>query len=547
MLRELFRRSAVFSEFPDDLLTQLQQVSHVVQYMPDQNILVQGELNHNLFFLLLGTVDIFVDGGLVATLSRKGDLLGEMSVITKKPCAATIVAKTPVQLVCIDTEKFRTMTQQNQDQFEHILFRIYSLILTDKLHVTNQKAKQLENTLDALTRAKLELQEINKTMEARVAERTASLKTRMEQLLVKHLNPLRVSMKNVVGKIAEGDRPLFQGSLDEVDGVIRMLEPITTSFSIETSIKNKKVLVADVEKKQQLTAKMALGGTGVKLETVTGVTEGEAKLSGDDFDLVLADAEHLPLLAMAKQRRPDTQLVFVTSDPIQDYLPKLQAAAMMPNIVSRDDEDRALTIKNITTTVTKLASHNIFGLEKYLNWGVDVQELPIKRSDERISLREKMAEYFVGMGVRKSILDNVDVVAEELLMNAIYDAPMDVNGRSLFNKLSRQEIVMLKPEQQGRFRFASDGTYAAISVEDPFGGLTADTVLNYLDSCYGGRAGELNKDKGGAGRGLHQIIENSTLVVFNVAPKKRTEVVALFYILPGDKRERVPQFHYFSA
>lgn len=549
VLRDLFSRANFLGNFPDELLQKLKLSSQIKAVGPDDKILVQGELNNNLYFLMLGTVDVYVDGGIVASLKRRGDLLGEMSVITKKPCSATIVAQTPVQLLCVDTEAFRKEMGADVNQFDHILYKIYALILTDKLNITNQKAKRLEQTLDALEKAKAELQQINKSMEMRVAERTAGLKIRMESLMDNHMKPLSTSVKRMLAEAPSGQQAKFRESVDAVDMLMKALEPITQSISTELSIKNKSVLVADSVKKHQLTAKMALGGTGVKLVVCTTLEEATAAMDGQTFDIVLADKANLEVLKLAKQKNPNAQIVFVTSEPIPDYLPALQGLNLMPNIVTRDDEDRAFSIKNIMTTVAKLAAQNAFGIERYLNWGVDIQERSVTRSDQRYDLKQKMGDYFLALGVRKSILDNINVVAEELLMNAIYDAPVDSEGRQMFNKLSRTEVVELRPNQFGSFRFATDGTFAAISVEDPFGALTAETVLKYLESCYGGRAGSLNEraDKAGAGRGLHQIIENSTLVVFNVKPGKRTEVIALFHIVPGDKNERNPQFHYFTA
>ena len=85
----------------------------------------------------------------------------------------------------------------------------------------------------------------------------------------------------------------------------------------------------------------------------------------------------------------------------------------------------------------------------------------------------------------------------------------------------------------------------AVSVADPFGALTGDTILDYLDSCYGNQAGDLNKEKGGAGRGLHQIIENSDLVVFNVEAGVRTEVISLMNVDPKMQGDKSPSFHLF--
>lgn len=69
-------------------------------------------------------------------------------------------------------------------------------------------------------------------------------------------------------------------------------------------------------------------------------------------------------------------------------------------------------------------------------------------------------------------------------------------------------------------------------------------IVNYLLSCYNGQAGSLNENKGGAGRGLHQIIENAEITIFNVKKGVRSEVICLFNI-DGQKKEAQPSFHYF--
>lgn len=546
-LKQLFEAANLFTEFPDVLLQQLRQVTTVANFMPEQVIMKQGELNKNLYFLVIGTVKIYVDDGLVATLARKGDLLGEMSVITKKPAGATIIAETPVQLIRVDTEAFKTLTGQNTDQFDHILYRIYSMILTDKLSITNQKAKYLEDTMEALKRAKSELLEINQSMEARVAERTTALGGRLEELLVLQLSPLQTTMLEINDKVPIDSRAKFGKCLDEVGSVIRLIEPMIKNLKAEASAKNKRVLVVDADKKQLLLCKMALGGTGVTLETSSDLAESHQLLADGEFDMVLGTDEMLPVLTAARAKSQKTKIVFMSSESIPQYLPKLLALGVMPNIISRDDNNKSVTIRNIMSTVTKLSSPNIFGLEKYMNWGTEVHELTIAKSSERTALRDTMFDHFGKLGIRRSVLDTVGTVLEELLMNAIYDAPIDSMGKPIYNHLPRTHEIELRREEQGRFRYACDGEHIAVSVEDPFGALTATTTLKYLERNYGGVTDLAQVEhKGGAGRGLHQIIENSELVVFNISPRKKTEVIALFGMIPGDKTERVPQLHFFE-
>ena len=112
--------------------------------------------------------------------------------------------------------------------------------------------------------------------------------------------------------------------------------------------------------------------------------------------------------------------------------------------------------------------------------------------------------------------------------------------------MTRTETVHLKENEYSTLKYACDGVLMAISVEDPFGALDGRLILNYLESCYSGDAGKFNENKGGAGRGLHQIIEGSDLVVFNISKGIRTEVIALFNVDPKDQGEKNPSFHLFT-
>ncbi|MGE0526621.1 MAG: hypothetical protein AB7P49_06110 [Bdellovibrionales bacterium] len=239
-------------------------------------------------------------------------------------------------------------------------------------------------------------------------------------------------------------------------------------------------------------------------------------------------------------------LVLMTSDEIPAYLPELKKLVTVPYLVSRDEGDRTFTVKNILTTVTKVLTQDFFGLEKYLIWGVDIQSQPVISSLQRADVIAEVDGHFERLGVRRANRDRIRAVLEEMLMNAIYDAPAK-DGTSLYNHLPRTQNVSLKPEEQGLVRYATDGMVIGVSVQDPFGSLKGSTILKYLEHNYSGRAGELNaaENKGGAGRGLHQIVENSDLVVFNVEPGRKTEAIALFNVDVKEATAKIPSFHLF--
>lgn len=305
-----------------------------------------------------------------------------------------------------------------------------------------------------------------------------------------------------------------------------------------------RVLLVEPDKKQQLHIRMALGGTGVQLDLVSDVEAARTSLRENLYDVVLSEESCVDILKEVVEGHLAPYAVLLTSKDVQGNLGVLEKNRYISQIISRDAEDKNATIRHVLTALGKLLNKDLFGVEKYLTWGVDIQKRIVSSSRQREQLRDDMLAYFKKMGVRSTILERINTVTEEMLMNAIYDAPMNTQGKSLFNHLTRKEEIQLESHQQSQLCYGSDGVLIAVSVVDPFGSLTKETIVDYLLTCYNGAAGSLNTQKGGAGRGLHQIIENADLTIFNVKKGVRCEVICLFNV-DGQKREAQPSFHYF--
>lgn len=585
-LRSILVSLEFFRHFPDELVNQLENYIQLRKYEVGEVLLSQGQMNKDLYFLLSGRLSISVDGGIVAEMNRRGDLVGEMSVISQQPVTATITATKPSEVLIISAEDINSLHGAKNEGFQNALYRVYAQDLANKLRITNQKAKYFEDLTNQLTQAQEELREINRDLEKKVEKRTLDLKKRTEDLQASHktleaqnaeltashrkmeelyftrqltfqkleelyshsLIPLQKTLTQIEHEAQSGaPRNLVKKASHELSEVLNLLEPVTSIYSSQLAMKTKKVLLAEPDMKSQMLAKMALGGTGVSLDIVSNLAEGMAVLSQKTYDIIFVSSETLDLGELAYVANPACHTIFMTSERPDQYLTKLRENKVMPHIVSRDSEDRAFTIKNILTSVTKLASGDIFGLDKYLAWGSNLRRTAILGSDQRSQLIADMDTLFSGLGIRRTVRDRAAAVLEELLMNAIYDAPVDRQGQSLHNHKSRLEEIHLLPEHQGQLLFGTDGMILAVSVSDPFGSLKGETILHYLERCYGGAetGHSQGANKAGGGRGLYQIIENSDLVVFNIKPGVRTEVIAIFNVDPKEVRQKYPSFHLF--
>lgn len=421
------------------------------------------------------------------------------------------------------------------------------VLVDERTASLNNKTQQLETSNQQISQQNTVLQISNDKLKDLIGTKDKLLQ-KLGTLTEVSLTPLEDNISRLKQELANKPSENLRQIERIIHQVASVLEPVTRLYASEQAIKSKRVLLAENIHKFQMISKMALGGTGVELEIVSSIEEGLKILETQAFDIVCTNAELLPVAKAASEKYPNTKVVFMTAAASADNVRHLKANTFLSNIVSRNEEDRTFTIKNITSTVVKLMTHDIFSLEKYLSWGVDVREFIITDSDMRRDLLINFETYLKTLGIRRGISQKSVMAAEELLMNAVYDAPVDANGVAKYNHLDRTVRIDLEPNEQGKFRYACDGILLAVSVEDPFGAFKRSTILDYLESCYEGRFGSINRDRGkcGAGLGLFQMVESAELIVFNIKEQVRTEVIVIFNIQKEARKTSVASFHYFS-
>lgn len=535
---------AFFKGFPLDLLSKFASMASTVTYAPGDFLLEQGSSNEQLFFLRKGEVAILVDGEAVSTLATPGEVLGEMSLINNRPVAASVKALTEVDVYRVDERSLQTLPPESRITIQSLFYRIYAGVLATRLERTNQKAKRFEIAHRELQKAHEDLARVNAELEDEIARRSRELVEKVRSLTETHLQPARATLTRLSEILRVNEILSLSQSIGEV---VDFLKPVADFGDMSNALASKRVLVFDANRKQLSIARLALGGTGVSLSIASSMDELDEKLSAEDYDLIIADAEVEGAVAKIANSKSSTPLALMMNLDMRFYLNTLRAFPGQKFFISRDVNNRAFTVKGISTTVMKILNRDFLGIEKYLAWGAKIIERPVSDSEKRKELISEMSEHFQSIGIRSNMLDRAASVSEELLMNAIYDAPVDRNGLALFNHLPRTERVVLNQDQMGKFRYGTDGVMLGVSVSDPFGALTKDVIIRYLDGCYQGQSGSRSPEKGGAGRGLHMMIEMSDLTIFNVKSGRRTEVICLFSLETNKDEESHPTFHLFFS
>ncbi|WP_246845149.1 cyclic nucleotide-binding domain-containing protein [Bdellovibrio sp. NC01] len=155
-----------------------------------------------------------------------------------------------------------------------------------------------------------------------------------------------------------------------------------------------RVLLVEPDKKQQLPVRMALGGTGVQLDLAGDAEAAREFLKNNKYDIVLAEDSCVEVLKEVHDGKLAPHAVLLTSKDVQGNLQVLEHNRFVEHIISRDAEDKNATIRYVLTALGKLLNKNIFGVEKYLTWGVEVQKKTVSHSSQREQLRDDMVAYF---------------------------------------------------------------------------------------------------------------------------------------------------------
>jgi hypothetical protein len=156
------------------------------------------------------------------------------------------------------------------------------------------------------------------------------------------------------------------------------------------------------------------------------------------------------------------------------------------------------------------------------------------------------AQAFVDrLSVPKWNCDLVGELVHELLMNALYDAPVDQDGRPRFAH-SRKDPIELPMHEAARLRICTDGLRLCVQVSDPFGRLQRKHVFEGLGR--GLREGELDTSAGGAGLGMAVVHNACVSLVYDVVPAKHTDVTAFLDLELNrrDFRSRARSIHFFE-
>ncbi len=255
-----------------------------------------------------------------------------------------------------------------------------------------------------------------------------------------------------------------------------------------------------------------LRSTGCQVDFADDVPRAAEALERTPYALAIFDAQLFDAGAGAKAMEiipaGRSGLLLLSDELERAQLAPFLASDRMSFVVSRDNPRLA---RELVITANKIVSRDLFGLEKYLTWGLQPKSAELRSLEEVPLAADLVGRYAAELGMSKRVVAMARTVADELLSNAVKHAP---------NPGASPSAISL--------RYGCDGELFGIAVSDRFGTLDDETVKAYLARCF--TSPTPLDGEGGAGLGMFMAFEAVRQLVFNLAPGRRTEVIGLIAV-----------------
>lgn len=254
---------------------------------------------------------------------------------------------------------------------------------------------------------------------------------------------------------------------------------------------------------------------------VTTADEPDA-LNPEGLQLVVVDQEQAPATLQHLHAAGSKARVLVVGQAVP--LSTLKLAHAYPRVIGVCGSSSGVPEPwEITYATRRVLAPNepTPNSSQFMTWGVTNVTWNPKTTADLRRIVKQIEDIARNLGADRREAGLVATSAHELLMNAMYDAPVNDAGQPLY-AFDRQADIQLSDAQRPTFRLAVGPAYLGLDVSDPFGRLARSRFFEALLRGVGG--GAVDTSHGGAGLGLYTLFVNGSVLRVELRPTRETHV-----------------------
>ena len=238
------------------------------------------------------------------------------------------------------------------------------------------------------------------------------------------------------------------------------------------------------------------------------------------FAIAFVDAELLPQLDPRQLRLPVVAIVTEAARQLPSAVEALAAYPWLSHTLSASALANAPAAREyldqFLDRVFQGAEHRVLGASGI---GRIAMLASANRREERfLRMRDFFAKHKLSDRTATSVLE----VAEELVMNALYDAPFEAGYFK--TAVPRSENIELPQEHACEISYGIERDEVFVRLRDTFGALARSRLVEVLARCSTTGVA-LDETRGGAGLGLWRIFSAASTVSITVIEGQVTDII----------------------
>jgi len=237
----------------------------------------------------------------------------------------------------------------------------------------------------------------------------------------------------------------------------------------------------------------------------------------------------IPIVVTAGVRAKKRLLGTLAAQAVRHVVPKLGGWLDLPqeqrSFDGPDEQDLAVALRRAFSDET-----SPLGAQPYLIQGFSTTEAIVQSTDDKEQALDAVMALAAALELSDEKKRRIEVATEELLLNAIYDAPRDAAGTAVHAKLDRRTPVKLGAGQQVKLHYGCDGRNFVVSVADRFSALQRANIERSLSKLLDPQGARPAPGTSGAGLGLMLTYGAANQLIAHAVAGRFTEVTAVMHV-----------------
>lgn len=251
------------------------------------------------------------------------------------------------------------------------------------------------------------------------------------------------------------------------------------------------------------------------------------------------------VLGLFSDKVNSNSIHFISSQEL-DKVPYLMKSPLFGHFIQRNYKDPKAAGAHYGQIVKATLNERAFGLSQLLKQGTKIQVVKLTVSNQKHDAVEAVKAFLIAAKFQGRMAAVIANAVDEILLNAIFDAPVDEGGKSIHSRTARSTVLQLVDQNAVEMHLGFDGNYVAISAIDHHGSLDRTKLVTHISKIYTQEEYQLRTTVANAGIGLATVFQTGGSFFFSSESRVRTEVTVFFKRTPNF-REFKDQFKFIST